>query len=279
LLLNIGGHLTLEPLKRAARVTVFIDDDPGYTQSWYASGELQGRLDGHDFTFTYGENIGSPECAIPTSGIDWRPTRPPVVLEEWPVSNAGDRDRLTTVASWRGAYGRVANGAHLFGQKAHEFRKLAELPGHADQQFEIALDIHPGDAEDIDLLAGHGWQLVDPVAAAGDIETFRSYVQSSGAECSAAQGIYVETGSGWFSDRTAHYLASGKPALVQETGFARKLPVGEGLVSFATLEDAVDGARRIERDYESHAQAARSLVERFFDSDLVLGRLLEEVGL
>jgi hypothetical protein len=159
----------------------------------------------------------------------------------------------------------------------HEFRKMIELPERVpDAKFEIALDIHPGDAKDRDALLANGWRLTDPrVEVPGPLE-FRGYVQRSGAEFSVAQGIYVEAGSGWFSDRTVRYLASGKPALVQETGFSDNYPVGEGLVPFRTLDEAAAGARRITADYERHSAAARALAEERFDSDRVLGRFLEE---
>ena len=128
------------------------------------------------------------------------------------------------------------------------------------------------------MLRHHGWQVVDPRAVASDPVAFRRYVQASGAELSAAQGIYVDTGSGWFSDRTVRYLASGKPALVQDTGFSRNLPVGEGLLAFSTLPEAIAGIERIAADYEHHCRAARKLAEMFFDSEKVLGKLLEEIG-
>ena len=243
------------------------------------AGTLGTRLAGHDYYFTFGANIGLTGCPIPTNGLEWRPTRPPVVLSEWPLVANGDRDRLTTVASWRGGYGCLEVDGRSYGQKAHEFRKLAGLPGQVPQRLEIALDIHPGDAADAELLLGHGWTLADPREVAGDPDSFRSYVQGAGGEVSAAQGLYVETGSGWFSDRTVRYLASGKPALVQDTGFAPLLPVGEGLVPFRTLDEAAAGARRIDRDYALHVEAARAIAERFFDSDVVLGHLLDEVGL
>jgi hypothetical protein len=279
LLVNITGHLTWESLMRRLRRKVYIDLDPGFTQFWHAAGNPGLRLDGHDFYFTIGENIGTPACPIPTGGIRWRQTRPPVVLEHWPVSHEGTHDRFTTVASWRGPYGPVQYGDKTFGLKVHEFRKFVELPEQVQQTFEIALDIHPADEKDLRLLHRHGWQIVDPKVVVPDPVAFRRYVQTSGAEFSVAQGIYVETNSGWFSDRTVRYLASGKPALVQDTGFSRNYPVGDGLVAFRTLEEAIAGAERIARDHDRHCQAARSLAEAYFDSDKVLGRLIEEVGI
>lgn len=275
LLVNIGGHLADESLKRAPRVRVFVDDDPGYTQFWQAAGLLGDRLAGHDRYFTFGRNIGRDSCPIPTCGIDWIPMVPPVVLDQWPVAG-GRGDAFTTVAAWRGAYGRVEAGGHLYGQKAHEFRRFAELPGLAAHRFEIALQIDAADAADRDLLTRNGWHLVDPLAVAATPDDFRRYVQGSHAEFSVAQGIYVETASGWFSDRTTRYLASGRPALVQDTGFGR---CREGLVTFSTVAEAVAGAERIMRDYHAHAQAARAIAVEVFDSDKVLGRMLEQAGL
>jgi hypothetical protein len=277
LLINIGGHLTVEALKRAARVKVFLDDDPGYTQIWHLSGQLGKRLAGHDHYYSVGTCIGTPNSEIPSGGIGWRALWPPVVLSEWPVAGGGAR--FTTVGSWRGAYGPVEYNGRWYGQKAHEFRRFIDLPRLAAQTFEIALDIRDADSTDRDRLEKNGWQLVDPRVVAGTPDTFRAYVQESSAEFSVAQGIYARTGSGWFSDRTTRYLASGKPALVQETGFRRSLSVGEGLLSFRTLGEAVEGAGRIVDDYTAHCIAARALAEKYFDSDLVLGRLLDEVGI
>jgi len=279
LLINITGHLRWERLLRLLRRKAYIDIDPGFTQFWSSAANNAMGLDGHDYYFTIGENIGTPHCSIPTGAIRWRPTRQPVVLEQWPVSTAGDCDRFTTIASWRGPYGVVHDGAKAYGLKVHEFRKFIELPRRAPQTFEIALNIHPAEEKDIALLHRHGWQLVQPHAVASDPDSFRRYVQTSGAEFSVAQGIYVETQSGWFSDRTVRYLASGKPVLVQDTGFSRCYPVGEGLVAFRTMDEAVTGANRIARDYAAQCQAARSVAEAYFDSDKVLGRLVEEVGI
>jgi hypothetical protein len=163
--------------------------------------------------------------------------------------------------------------------KVHEFRKFIDLPRRVPLTFEMALNIHPAEGRDLNLLREHGWRIIDPVVVAADPDGFRNYVQHSAAEFSVAQGVYVHTHSGWFSDRTVRYLASGKPALVQDTGFGRNLPTGEGLIAFRTPDEAADGARRIVRDYADHCRAARALAETYFDADTVLGRLVEEVGL
>jgi hypothetical protein len=178
-----------------------------------------------------------------------------------------------------GPYGPVRYAGTTYGLKAHEFRKFIELLRRVRQRFEIALDIDPADERDLVALRGHGWHVIDPKVVASGPVAFRRYVQASGAELSVAQGIYVETESGWFSDRTVRYLASGKPALVQDTGFSRNYPVGEGPVAFRTMEEAVVSAERIARDYAEHGRAARAIAEAYFDSDRVLGRLLEETGL
>jgi hypothetical protein len=144
---------------------------------------------------------------------------------------------------------------------------------------EIALSIHPADQRDLDLMRNNGWHIIDPSDVAATPQAFRHYVQGSGGEFSVAQGIYVETNSGWFSDRTIRYLASGKPVLVQEAGFSRSLPAGEGLIPFHTFDEAVAGAERIRRNYDHHCRSARRLAEEFFDSDKVLSQFLEEVGI
>ncbi|MFO0809912.1 MAG: hypothetical protein U0746_14925, partial [Gemmataceae bacterium] len=141
----------------------------------------------------------------------------------------------------------------------------------------VALDIHPSDAKDREALAANNWRLVDPRAVAGDAEAFRAYVQASPAEFSVAQGVYVGTRCGWFSDRTVRYLASGRPALVQDTGFGRWLLVGEGVITFRTPAEAAAGATRIVADYPKHARAARALAEEYFDSDKVIGQFLQDV--
>ena len=278
--LDISGHCEMPRLKRPPRLRIYFDDDPGYTQFWHAAGHLGPRLANYDFYYTVGHNIGSPDCPIPTGGIPWRHTLPPVVLDDWPAAPPAPHDplRFTTVASWRGPYGPVTHDGQTYGQKAHEFRKLITLPRRCPYDFEIALDIHPADAKDLANLRAHGWHLTDPRAASATPHDFRRYVQSSSAEFSVAQGVYAHTNSGWFSDRTTRYLATARPALVQDTGFTRHLRCGQGLVPFRTPEEAAAGAARIARDYAAHSAAARAIAEKHFNSDVVIGRLLDEVG-
>jgi hypothetical protein len=278
-LFNISGHLALPEVLSRCPCRVYYDDDPGYTQFWHAAGHGGARLDGHDFYFTLGANIGSADCLIPTGGLAWRPTRPPVVLAEWPAWAKRQFDRFTTIASWRGAYGPVEYGGKRFGVKAHEFRKFIALPQRGKERFEIALQIHPGDQKDLDALKANGWQIEEPKRVADSMDAFRQYVQNSGAEFSVAQGTYVETNSGWFSDRTVRYLASERPALVQETGFSREIPVGEGLLTFRTMDQAMEGVDRIVTDYAKHCRAARRIAEEYFDSDKVIGRMLQEMAI
>jgi hypothetical protein len=281
LLVNISGNLTDTGLRRACVRRAYVDIDPGFTQMWHARGDRGARLAGHDRYFTIGTNIGSPDCLIPTDDLPWRPVRPPVVLEDWPVVEepvtvpTEPQARFTTVATWRGPFGPIEWDRRRFGTKVHEFRKFVALPTLVDVPFEVALGIHPREAADLELLAGHRWHLVDPREVAGTHERFRQYVTGSMAEFSVAQEMYVASASGWFSDRTTRYLAAGRPALVQDTGFSRQLPVGDGLVTFTTLEEAVAGAESILADYPRHSAAARKVAAEFFDSDRVLTDVLE----
>jgi hypothetical protein len=277
LLVNISGNVRYEQLRRRFAHAVYVDLDPGFTQFWHAAGQIDG-LKGHDAYFTVAESIGTSTCTIPVAGIEWGVARQPVVLAEWPVVETDDEVRFTSVATWRGPYGPIEVAGRRYGLKLHEFRKFAALPRRVAGSFELALDIAPADEEDLRLLRVNGWRLADPQAVAGNPDAFRHYVQGSGAEFSVAQEIYVETGSGWFSDRSARYLASGKPVLVQDTGFSRHLPVGEGLLAFRSMEEAVEGVDAILADYAGHSRAARRVAEEHFDSDVVLRRFLHAAG-
>ncbi|HEY3107733.1 MAG TPA: hypothetical protein VGL23_03220 [Chloroflexota bacterium] len=276
LLLNVMGFLTDPEILGLAPRRVFLDIDPGFGQMWRELG-LHDPFRGHDAFVTIGENLGQPGCAIPTCGLDWITTRQPIVLERWP-RQSGEPGRFTSVASWRGAYGPVEYGGRTYGLRVHEFRRLAELPRLSGQAFELALDIHPADTRDRALLETSGWTLVDPRAVAGDPWAYQAYVQRSRGEFMVAKNMYVQARSGWFSDRSICYLASGRPVVAQDTGFARSYRTREGLVPFSDLDEAAAAVEAVAREYQRHARAARAVAEELFDSDRVLGRLLGRLG-
>jgi hypothetical protein len=278
LLVNIGGHLTLPEVKERVRMRAYVDIDPGFVQIWEATGIPGARLGGHHFHFTIGQRIGTADCPIPTQGRRWIPLRQPVLLDAWPPTPAPDPGRFTTVASWRGAYGPVQLNGRTLGTKVHQFRRFVELPRRAPGRFEIALSIHPADGKDLEALRQNGWIVSDPARCCGSPAGFRCYVQGSGAEFSAAQGVYVDTRCGWFSDRTIRYLASGRPAVIQDTGLEGLLPLGRGLLTFETMEGAVEGVKRVLADPTLHARAARALARDYFAPEPALAPLLAETG-
>jgi hypothetical protein len=256
---------------------VFLDIDPGFPQMWHELG-LHDSLAGHDTFVTIGQNIGGANCAIPTCGLIWITTPQPVVLEHWPVVESARRGAFTSVATWRGAYGPVEYKGTTYGLRVHEFRKFALLPCLTGFRFELALDIHPSEQSDLKLLQDGGWTLLDPSLVARDPSAYQGFIRESVAEIMVAKHMYVATNSGWFSDRSMCYLASGKPVLAEDTGLSGWYPVGVGLVTYRTLEEACAGARAITDDYARHARAARELAEEYFDSDKVLARLVARLG-
>jgi hypothetical protein len=283
-LFDISGHLGAGPVAAAAATRVYVDLDPGFTQVWHDDPDVEFSVIGYDRYLTVGQNIGRSNCPIPTGGIEWIPTLPPVLLKDWEAApRPAGPPRFTTVSTWRSPYGELEIGGQAMGLKHHQFRRFAELPRLVPgAKFEIALDIHPEDAADLELLRSQGWEIVDPRAAAGTPAAFRDYVRGSGAEFSVAQGVYIDTGSGWFSDRTAAYLASGRPALVQDTGAMALLRPGgtekrHGMVAFGDLDAAVAGTEAIASGWEEHSRAARELAADHLDSDRVLARVLERV--
>lgn len=275
LLINVMGYLDDPDLRARPGRRVYLDIDPGWSQMWHSLG-LHDGLAGHDAYVTVGSNVGRGHCLVPTCEREWIATAPPVLLDAWPaMAPASCADAFTTVATWRGPNAPLEYAGERYGLRAHAFRPLADLPRTTDAPFRLALDIDPGDAADRTLLEDNAWQLEDPLAVAGDPRSYRDFVQGSGAELMVAKDLYARTGSGWFSDRSAAYLASGRPVLAQDTGFA-PAPDG-GLLTFSTPQQARAGVAEIRRDPAGHAQAARALAEERFDSDRVLGELLERL--
>ena len=233
------------------------------------------HFDGHTHFVTVGARIGSPECPIPTCGRSWIATLPPIVFEHWPAGTEIRHDALTTIGNWRG-YGSIEHHGHFYGQKAHSWRPLAELPMRVAKPFMPALAIHEGESRDLDLLRRNGWRLLDPKEHTGTPDLYRRFVQGSWGEIGIAKSGYVESRCGWFSDRSACYLAAGRPVIAQDTG--AMLPTGQGLLTFRTPDEAVAAIEDVQRNYPAHVRAARDLAVEYFDSDKILTRLLDRLG-
>jgi hypothetical protein len=274
LLINVSGMLRDERLLEPIPTRLFLDLDPGFNQVWQETGEEMG-IGLHSHCATVGAAISGEGCPIPTCGREWIHTLPPVALDHWPVeSTAPRRDAFTSVGHWR-SYGSIEHGGIAYGQRAHSMRELFELPTLASASFQLALGIHPDERDDLEALRANGWDLLDPLAVAGSPARYAEFVRGSKAELSIAKSGYVASRSGWFSDRSACYLASGRPVVAQETGFSDFLPVGSGLLTFSTLTDAVEAVAEVEGDLTRHGRAARAFAEEHLDARRVLGRLLD----
>ena len=279
LVVNVMGYLDDADVLGAAATRAFLDIDPGFGQMWRSLG-LHDLFGGHDHYVTVGTRVGAPSSLVPIGGIDWVTTLPPVAAEQWDVGPAPDGPvRFTSINSWRGPFGPIEYEGRTYGLRVHEFRKFVDLPGRVGgAEFEVALDIDSSDDADRQRLLDAGWRLTDPRAVASDPDRYRDYIAGSSAELMIAKNLYVDTRGGWFSDRSACYLAAGRPVLAQDTGFGDVVPTGDGIVPFTTFGDAVAGAEAIAGDYARHAAAAREIATEHFDARRVLRRLLERVG-
>jgi hypothetical protein len=229
-------------------------------------------LDRHEIHFTYGTNLGEPDCRVPTRGIEWIPTMPPVVRDLWRPKAVDPASRpFTTIANW-GGYGTVTVDGVRYGQKDVEFMRVIDLPRRIDERMEVALS--GVDAASVRQLRDAGWTVRGGNELSGDMVTYRDYIRDSKGEFSVAKQAYVATRSGWFSDRTATYLAAALPAVVQDTGIRGVAP-GRGLLTFSDLDEAVASIRAVEDDYDAHRQAAEAIASSQLDHRPVLTRLVE----
>ena len=244
---------------------VFIDSDPAFTQLAIAKGvpwyvEFFQRF---DRLFTFGANIGTAASPVPNGAFTWHKTWQPITLNDWRTTTA-PADRFTTVMTWQ-----IESFTDVGGNKDIEFVKFIDLPSRTRQPFELAIN---GPRT---LLHEHGWNTVDAMRVSRTPSEYRDFIHRSKAEFGVAKHTYVANHTGWFSDRTECYLASGRPALVQDTGWTSHLPAGEGLLAFSTIDDAVAGIDRINADYDRHARRALEIAHEYFDADRILRALLE----
>ena len=276
LLVNISGMLELRELVDPIPVRLYLDLDPGFVQVWYTQG-VDMRFAGHTHFATVGQAIGRNGCLVPDCGLKWITTFQPVCLPHWKVSTDLQTDALTTAGNWR-VYGSVEHRGMFMGQKAHSLRPLFGLPRKVEQRFCLAMAIHPDESRDLEALNENAWEILDPMTVAATPMAYQEFVRGSLGEFGIAKSGYVVSRSGWFSDRSACYLASGRPVIAQDTGCGQYLPTGEGLFLFDTEEDVIAALDSLDRDYPRHARAARHLAETYFDSDKVLSLLLKNVG-
>lgn len=274
LLLNVSGCLVQPQDYRRIPRLAYIDTDPVFNQIMVLNGAGIGRrVDAHDVHFSFGERLSEH---TPATGHHWRPTRQPIVLSEWRPATPR-RDVFTTIMNWSARTKAPVYGGRTYGQKDVEFDRFLDLPRHvAPTVLEVAVNRGKRDQAPLELLRARGWQVVNPETVFLDFESYRAYIESSKAEWSVAKNGYVQGQPAWFSDRSACYLAAGRPVIVQDTGIAGVLPTGVGIVPFASQAEAVAAVRDVEANYPRHASAARAIAEAYFDSDRVLTRLIDE---
>ncbi len=271
LLLNFD--YSIDPaLLSCLRRTALVDIDPGLLQFWMATRQL--LVPPHDVYLTTGETVGTPSALFPDGGRPWVHIRPPICLERWPYVHDPRCEAFTTVSSWWGDEW-ITDGIEVYeNNKRVSFLEFTQLPRRTSQRLELALFFGAGDAQDLRVLAGHGWRVRHSLEVAGTPEMYQAYIQRSRGEFSCAKPSCMKFQNAWISDRTLCYLASGKPVVVQNTGPSSFLPNGEGMFRFATLGEAVDALATINRDYERHCRAARAMAEAYFDARQVLRAIL-----
>lgn len=274
--LNLSGAQEIRDEHDEITRLVYLQTDPVEEQVRLATGDasVEGRIDPHHFHFSYGENLGADDCPVPLGRHRWRPTRPPVVLDWWASGSDPARKALTTIANWRHKGKDVTwQGRRWHWSKDREFRRFRMLPSSSALPLELAL----GSIDDRERasLRRDGWRVTDAIS---DPQEYWSYIVESAGEFTVAKEQYVAPRSGWFSDRSACYLAAGRPVVTQDTGFAKFLPTGEGLFAYSTTDEAAAAIEAIASDYKRHSAAALEIAREYFDAQRVLGRLLAEIG-
>ena len=277
-LLNVTGAQDLDEDHLSCPRRIYVESDPFFVQVKAVLGDEEAirMLGGHDVHFSFGENLGSPDCDVPDAGYRWFPTRQPVALDLWNMPPAADRGCYTTITSWRqNSKDLEYRGETYYWTKHREFERYADVAHRCPVELEAAVN---SENEGRRWLLDHGWRVVDGIEISSDMDRYREYVAGSRAELTFARDQYVRPNTGWFSDRSACYLAAGRPVIAQETGFSRFLPTGAGLFSFTSIDEVLAAVDSIESDYEAHRQAARDIGAEYFRAETVVGSLLERAG-
>lgn len=280
LLINLHGGTTPLPEHIRTGRLVYLGTDPGAVEISAYLGQPSTRelLDQHFVLFTWAQNYENADCRLPASSeFEFLPTRQPIVLDFWPQRNCPAGASFTTVGSWRQLWRDVKFQGEVYRWSKHlEFLKFLPVPERTGKSFELSL----AGCRDADkkLLEERGWKVQDARGISRDLDRYRNYISDSRGEFTVAKDQNVRLRSGWFSDRSASYLACGRPVITQETGFSNVLPTGEGLFPFSTLEEIDNAVARINGDYQRHSLAAASIAAEYFDHRVVLRRLLADAG-
>ncbi|MFM9072252.1 MAG: hypothetical protein ACKOOC_02440 [Cyanobium sp.] len=270
--LNLSGMNPLREWLMDIPRRVFVDTDPAFTQIRHLTeAKAFERAATHNRFFSFGENIGQASCGIPEDGFPWQPTRQPVVLDCWPPTPGNANGAFTTIMQWSSYTDREWNGVR-FGMKSVSFQPYVDLPSRTDCRFEMGIG---GGSPPREELLKQGWVLHDPLTLIPTPSDYQRFIKTSKAEFSVAKHGYVVSRSGWFSERSAAYLASGRPVITQDTGFSEHLDVGEGLLSFTSPEEAARAIEDVCWEYASHCAAARRIAEREFEAQSILKSLLD----
>jgi hypothetical protein len=278
--LNVTGAQEIRPEHLACKRRIYVESDPFASQVKVAKGD-QGMIDmlaAHDTHFSFGENLGAADCDVPIEKFRWLPTRQPVAMELWENGAPTGGPAYTTITTWHNKGKNLEwRGDTWYWTKDREFEQFLDLPKlRPVAPFELATTV----GEEVrQLLRGNGWRQTGSVEISGDAGLYRKYIQESRGEFTVARDQYVRPNTGWFSDRSACYLAAGRPVITQETGFSKFIPSGKGLFGFKTMEDVLRAVDNIETDYEGNCRAARELAQEYFAAEKVVGSLMERAGL
>jgi hypothetical protein len=273
---NISGHFHRPDVMRATPKRVYVDLDPAFTQIWAEVYHSDMNLDPHDVFVSIGRRLDAKNCRAPLAGRNWLPVGVPVMLDYFPVASPQPGDVWTTFTHWYG-YPQVEYEGEWYGNKSEEFAKLVNLPRRTKEKLEIATDLHPEDQATAEFLA-NGWSLIDARPHNTPWQRYRDYAAQSRGEFCVAKNGYVRSRCGWFSDRSAMYLALGRPVILQETGWSDFYPAGEGLLPFHDEESALAALETVGRDPLRHARAARAIAEKYCSAPVVVNRFLETIG-
>jgi hypothetical protein len=280
--LNVSGSCIIPDHLSPHCVKVFLDTDPGFTQIGLSEKPGRGKkidwrahVCAHDLHFTYGENMHSGDCLVPNAGFSWKTTRVPMVTRLWATTYSPPAESSwTTVMTWSAFKRPLYYQGVEYKSKDGEFERIIDLPKMAPFQFQIAVG---GATAPFDRIKEGGWDAIDGPTATLTPESYRRLIYNSRGEISTAKHVYVQMRTGWFSCRSACYLAAGKPVVVQDTGFSNYIPTGRGLLSFRTAEEAIHGIQEVESNYREHCKAAKEMAQEYLSSRIVLERLLADI--